>query len=131
MDVLREYTYGSEAVWANEVGSPIANPQQFQWLYRYAPLSAIKKGTAYPATFVMTSQNDVRVSPAHAYKFAATLQWAQSSKAPVVLYVAKNAGHLGGVLSSEVDTTADTLTFLLGHIDGRHYGQRPASLTRG
>lgn len=112
VDVLRGYTYGSEAVWANEVGLPVASQAQFTWLYAYAPLVHIQKGTAYPATLVMTSENDARVSPAHAYKFAATLQWAQASRAPVLLYVATNRGHVGGNLASQVNTIADTAAFL-------------------
>lgn len=41
----------------------------------------------------MTSENDANVSPAHAYKFAATLPWAQASSNPVLLYVAPQMGH--------------------------------------
>ncbi len=78
VDVLRGYTYGSESAWADEVGSPIASPQQFKWLYAYAPLVAIQKGTSYLGDADHDAlQNDARVSPAHSYKFAATLQWAQ------------------------------------------------------
>ena len=111
VDVLRAYTYGTETSYATEVGSPIASEQQFKWLRAYAPLLAIKPGTAYPATFIMTSENDARVSPAHAYKFAATLQWAQASSAPIVLYVA-GGGHLGGTLASEAAVLSDTVAFL-------------------
>jgi prolyl oligopeptidase len=109
VDVLRSYTYGSEAYMTGEFGSPIASARQFEWLYRCAPLLAIHKGQAYPATFVMTSQNDAEVSPVHAYKFAATLQWAQSSPKPVVLYVAEG-GHEEGYTSAT--TLADTAAFL-------------------
>ncbi|HEY1727191.1 MAG TPA: prolyl oligopeptidase family serine peptidase [Candidatus Baltobacteraceae bacterium] len=111
VDVLRAYTYGTETSYATEMGSPIASEQQFKWLKAYAPLLAIKQGTAYPATFILTSENDARVSPAHSYKFAATLQWAQASNAPIVLYVA-GGGHLGGTLASEVAVLTDTVTFL-------------------
>jgi prolyl oligopeptidase len=109
VDVLRSYTYGSEAYMSGEFGSPIASARQFGWLYGYAPLPAIRKGEAYPATLVMTSENDAEISPAHAYKFAATLQWAQSGPKPVVLYVAK-AGHAEGQTSTT--TLADTEAFL-------------------
>ena len=108
VDVLRGYTYGSESAWTDEVGSPIASPQQFKWLYDYAPLVAIRKGTNYPATLVMTSENDARVSPAHTYKFAATLQWAQASPKPILLYVASGRGHIEGSRATKADTLADT-----------------------
>ena len=96
VDVLRGHRYGSESFWSTEVGSPTADAQQFRWLYDYAPLVRMRKGTHYPATLVATSADDQRVSPAHAFKFAATLQWAQADDAPVLLYVARGTGHIGG-----------------------------------
>ncbi|HEV3090567.1 MAG TPA: prolyl oligopeptidase family serine peptidase [Candidatus Cybelea sp.] len=121
VDVLRGYTYGSEAVWADEVGSPVASAQQFEWLYKYAPLVAIRKGVDYPATLVMTSENDARVSPAHSYKFAAQLQWAQAGGKPVLLYVAANRGHIAGSRETMIDTLADTEAFLF------HFAQKRAA----
>jgi prolyl oligopeptidase len=111
VDVLRAYTYGTETSYADEVGSPIASEQQFKWLAAYAPLLSIRHGSSYPATFILTSENDARVSPVHSYKFAATLQWAQVADAPVVLYVARG-GHIGGTLASEAAVLTDTVTFL-------------------
>ncbi len=113
VDVLRGYTYGSESAWVDEVGSPVASPEQFKWLYDYAPLVAIRKGTHYPATLIMTSENDARVSPAHSYKFAAALQWAQASPKPVLLYVAAGRGHIEGSRATMANTLADTEAFLL------------------
>jgi prolyl oligopeptidase len=110
VDVLRSYSYGGEAYWSTEVGSPVASEEQFHWLYDYAPLLHIRKGQAYPATFVMTSENDSTVSPAHAYKFAATLQWAQASLKPTVLYVAPHTGHVEAMTSARV--LGDTEAFL-------------------
>lgn len=116
LDVLRGYTYGSEASWASEVGSPVASREQFNWLYSYAPLVAIKRGDHYPPTLVMTSQNDATVSPAHAYKFAATLQWALGSNATVLLSVASDSGHMGNSTSSAMHTVADVDSFLWSHL---------------
>jgi prolyl oligopeptidase len=61
----------------------------------------------------MTSENDERVSPAHSYKFAATLQWAQASPKPILLYVAANRGHIEGPRAAMAETLADTEAFLL------------------
>ena len=113
VDVLRGYTYGSESAWTDEVGSPVASAEQFRWLYGYAPLVAIHEGTAYPATLIMTSENDARVSPAHSYKFAAALQWAQASPKPILLYVAAHRGHIEGSRTAMADTLADTDAFLM------------------
>jgi prolyl oligopeptidase len=119
VDVLRQQTYGSEAAWIPEVGSPTGSKAQFQWLYAYAPLVHITRGLHYPATMVRTSSGDERVSPAHAYKFAAALQWAQRGPAPVLLYVAKNTGHVGGgTLIQQATPFADEETFLLNELSG-------------
>jgi prolyl oligopeptidase len=123
VDVLRGYTYGSESAWIDEVGSPVASLTQFKWLYAYAPLVAIQKGAAYPATLVMTSENDARVTPSHSYKFAATLQWAQASSKPILLYVAANRGHIEGDRATMADTLSDTEAFLMRYTTPNHGGQ--------
>jgi len=77
----------------------------------------IKRGVHYPATLVRTSSGDERVSPIHAYKFAATLQWAQGGPSPVLLYVAKGTGHVGGgTILDQATPFADEETFLLQEI---------------
>jgi len=117
VDVLRGETYGSEAIWTTEVGSPTKSAREFAWLYRYAPLVAIRQGTRYPATLVMTSENDERVSPAHAYKFAATLQRAQGGDAPILLDAVRGTGHVGGgTLAAQIAPIVDADTFLLAHL---------------
>lgn len=119
VDVLRGYTYGSESAWTGEVGSPVAGADEFKWLSSYAPLVAIRKRTIYPATLVMTSEHDERVSPAHSYKFAATLQWAQAGPNPILLYVAKDRGHVKGSKRAVAYTLADTEAFLFDRTAGK------------
>jgi prolyl oligopeptidase len=119
VDVLREQHFGSESGWIPEVGSPTASKAQFEWLNAYAPLVHIRRGVNYPATLVRTSSGDERVSPVHAYKFAATLQWAQAAPNPILLYVAKNTGHIGGgTVIDQATPFADEETFLLHEISG-------------
>ena len=52
--------------------------EQFSYIYKYSPLHNIRKGTVYPATLVMTADHDDRVVPAHSFKFAAEMQYAQA-----------------------------------------------------
>jgi prolyl oligopeptidase len=119
VDVLRGHTYGSESFWAAEVGSPQVSNRQFRWLYGYAPLVHIRKGVRYPPTLITTEADDQRVSPAHAYKFAATLQWAQAGAGPIVLYVAQGTGHIGGgTLVQQAAPLADAETFLFARLSG-------------
>jgi len=61
----------------------------------YSPLHNIKDTVNYPATLIMTSDNDDRVMPFHSYKFAAKLQNREAQTNPVLLRVERKAGHYG------------------------------------
>jgi prolyl oligopeptidase len=56
-------------------------------VYAYSPLHALRAGTSYPASLILTGDHDDRVAPAHSYKFGAELQHDQASDAPVLLRV--------------------------------------------
>jgi prolyl oligopeptidase len=68
----------------------------FEYLYKYSPVHNVKKGTCYPATFVVTADHDDRVVPAHSFKFASPLQAAQSCDNPVLISIESKAGHGAG-----------------------------------
>ena len=86
----------------------------FEYLYRYSPLHALKKGVKYPATLVTTADHDDRVVPAHSFKFAARLQECQSGSAPVLIRIESKAGHGGGKpLAKIIDETADMYGFIM------------------
>ena len=73
----------------------------------------MRAGTAYPATLVLTGDHDDRVVPAHSLKFAAALQAAQGSDAPVLLRVQTDTGHGAGTPTGVlIDERADVLAFL-------------------
>ncbi|HEY6039381.1 MAG TPA: prolyl oligopeptidase family serine peptidase [Kofleriaceae bacterium] len=111
LDLLRFQLFGEGAGWQADLGHP-ANPTELAWLYKISPLHNLTKGTHYPATFVVTSDHDVRVAPLHSYKFAAALQAAQGGAAPVLLHVEVNTGHgESGDLSKRVEQEADILAF--------------------
>ena len=58
-------------------------------------IAKVKK-TAYPAVMVTTGDHDDRVVPAHSFKFAASLQAAQTGKSPVLISIETKAGHGAG-----------------------------------
>jgi prolyl oligopeptidase len=111
-DMLRfqKFTLGWLAV--AELGSS-DDPGQFNYLYKYSPLHNIHEDRNYPAVLVTTGDHDDRVFPAHAYKFAATLQEKYQGKNPVLLRVDKNVGHGVSSLSKFIEYYSDILSFML------------------
>lgn len=112
MDMLRFHRFTIGWAWVGEYGSA-ENAEQFPALRRYSPLYNIRPGTRYPATLITTADHDDRVVPAHSYKFAATLQAAQSGEAPTLIRIETRAGHGAGKPTSKlIDEAADSMAFL-------------------
>jgi len=114
MDMLRFDKFTIGWAWRSEYGSA-SNPDEFRVLRAYSPLQALRPGTRYPATMVMTADHDDRVVPAHSFKFAARLQECQPPGAPPVLIrVETRAGHGGNKpMTKVIDERADELAFLV------------------
>jgi prolyl oligopeptidase len=114
MDMLRFDKFTIGWAWRSEYGSA-SNPDEFRVLRAYSPLQALRLGTRYPATMVMTADHDDRVVPAHSFKFAARLQECQPAGAPPVLIrVETRAGHGGNKpMTKVIDERADELAFLV------------------
>jgi prolyl oligopeptidase len=94
---------------------------QFKTLYAYSPYHHVVDGTAYPATLMMSADHDDRVDPMHARKFAAALQAATSSDAPIWLRIERNSGHGGAdAVKQAVDQTADMFAFLEAQLHVSH-----------
>ena len=92
MDMLRYHKFTIGWGWVVEYGSS-DDEEQFGYLYKYSPLHNIKKGTKYPATLITTADHDDRVVPAHSFKFAAEMQYAQGGDAPILIRIDTKAGH--------------------------------------
>jgi prolyl oligopeptidase len=111
MDMLRFHKFTIGWAWSTDLGHP-DDPVQYQWLRAYSPLHAIREGTAYPPTLVMTGDHDDRVVPGHSFKFAATLQHAQAGDAPALIRIETSAGHGAGMpVHKQIDARADMLAF--------------------
>ncbi len=116
MDMLRFDQFGQGAGWVGDYGVP-HNPQDFKFLRAYSPYHNVRPGTRYPATLVITGDHDTRVMPAHSFKFAAALQYAQSGPAPVLLRVRLSTGHGSGPTTSQVVAEkADAYAFLIENL---------------
>ena len=69
---------------------------------------------------VTTADHDDRVWPGHSFKFAATLQAAQSGSAPVLIRIETKAGHGAGKPTAKViEEIADRWAFLVKTLDLR------------
>jgi len=74
----------------------------------------------YPATLLTTADHDDRVVPSHSYKFAATLQQAQSGvsgcEKPILLRVEAQGSHGYRPLDRRIDELADIWAFAAYHL---------------
>ena len=116
LDLLRFHLFGQGAGWQDDLGHPDV-PADAAWLRKISPLHNVHAGTRYPATYVVTSDHDVRVPPLHSYKFAAALQAAQAGGAPILLRVDTESGHGGGGLKSQqIEQNAELLAFFASYL---------------
>ncbi|MDP1931497.1 MAG: prolyl oligopeptidase family serine peptidase [Gammaproteobacteria bacterium] len=126
MDMLRLAELGGAVSWQEEYGS-LADPLQFAALLSYSPFHNVRSGAVYPATLLLTSEDDEVVAPAHTYKFTARLQAEVDSARPVLLRVHQRVqqgiksggGHLDtGTVDELIDQYAQRWSFLV-HTLGR------------
>jgi len=113
LDMLRFHKFTIGHAWMVEYGNP-ENEEDFKNLLSYSPLHSIQPETQYPATLVMTADHDDRVVPAHSFKFAASLQKAQTGNRPILIRIDSRAGHGAGKSTSMmIEEMADILAFTL------------------
>jgi prolyl oligopeptidase len=95
LDMLRYHKFLIARYWIPEYGDP-DKEEDFNNIIKYSPYQNIKAGINYPAILVKAGENDSRVDPLHAKKFAAALQNNPGQKNPVLLYVDFESGHGSG-----------------------------------
>lgn len=113
LDMLRYHKFTAGAGWAFDYGTADDNKEMFDYLYKYSPYHALKKGVSYPATMVTTADHDDRVVPAHSFKFAARLQEYNKGDHPVLIRIETNAGHGAGKPTDKIiQEQADKWAFM-------------------
>ena len=119
MDMLRYHEFTIGWNWASDYGTSADSQEMFEYLYDYSPLHNIKNdGTSYPAILITTADHDDRVVPAHSFKYAATLQAANTGKAPKLIRIESKAGHgAGKPISKVLDEYADMYGFIMYNLD--------------
>ena len=115
MDMLRYHQFTIGWNWASDYGTSEESKEMFEYLYGYSPLHNIKNdGTPYPAIFVTTADHDDRVVPAHSFKYAATLQAANTGNAPKLIRIETKAGHgAGKPITKVIDEYTDVYSFVM------------------
>ena len=118
MDMLRYDEFSAGHGWAVEYGSA-KDPKMFPVLRAYSPLHNIRTGVCHPATLVTTADHDDRVVPSHSFKFAATLQEAQTAApnctAPTLIRVEMQGSHGYRPLDRTIQEQADIWAFAAEH----------------
>ncbi|MDX2132658.1 MAG: prolyl oligopeptidase family serine peptidase [Planctomycetota bacterium] len=116
LDMIRFQDFLMAKYWVPEYGSA-ADPTQFEYILKYSPYQNIRPGIKYPAVLVTAGENDARVHPMHARKYAAALRAATASdpiERPVLLWVDREAGHgQGKPLNLRIREVADERIFLM------------------
>lgn len=118
MDMMRYHLFTIGWNWAPDYGTSADNAEMAQYLLNYSPLHNIKNdGTPYPAIMVTTADHDDRVVPAHSFKYAATLQQANTGPAPKLIRIDSKAGHgAGKPIGKVIDEYTDIYSFIFQNL---------------
>ena len=122
MDMMRYHLFTIGWNWAPDYGTSADSPEMAAYLLGYSPTHNIKHdGTPYPAILVTTADHDDRVVPAHSFKYAATLQSADTGDRPKLIRIDSKAGHgAGKPIGKVIDEYADIYSFIFQNI-GKTY----------
>lgn len=118
MDMMRYHLFTIGWNWASDYGTSADSPEMAKYLLDYSPIHNIRNdGTPYPAILVTTADHDDRVVPAHSFKYAATLQAADTGDAPKLIRIDSKAGHgAGKPIAKVIDEYTDLYSFMFENI---------------
>jgi prolyl oligopeptidase len=115
LDMVRYERFRIAELWNREYGSA-SDPEAFASLYAYSPYHHVEVEGRYPPLLLLTGEDDARVDPSHAFKFAALMQ-ARHPESLTLLRVEERAGHgQGKPVTKLVPEEADLWAFLLEHL---------------
>lgn len=113
IDMLRYHKFTAGRYWVDEYGNAEDNAEHFDFMMKYSPLHNVKPDVIYPPLLILTAEGDDRVVPMHSFKYAATIQDADTGDNPLLMRVETKAGHgFGKPVHKIIDQQADTLAFL-------------------
>ena len=112
LDMLRYHLFDNADVSKDEFGTA-DDPEDFLSLLGYSPYHNVRRGTAYPATMLVSGDADQNCNGLHARKMTARLQAANVSEFPIFLDYSPLRGHSPVLpLSTRVEALTDRLAFL-------------------
>jgi prolyl oligopeptidase len=116
LDMLRYHLFDGAGAWREEFGTA-DDPEDFAALLAYSPYHRVARGTAYPATMIVSGDADGTCNPLHARKMTARLQKATSSGLPVFLDYSPLRGHSPVLpLSDRIRALTDRMAFLVDQL---------------
>ncbi len=119
MDMMRYHLFTIGWNWAHDYGTSADSKEMADYLLGYSPLHNIKSGkdVKYPSIMVTTADHDDRVVPAHSFKYAATLQAAQTGDRPKLIRIDSKAGHgAGKPIAKIIDEYTDIYSFIFNNL---------------
>ena len=115
LDMLRYHKFLMGPYWIPEYGTPEIK-EDFLTILKYSPYHNIRTGIRTPSLLVKAGENDARVDPLHAKKFAAALQNHAGQTEPIFLHIDFESGHGSG---QSIDQMVNNLEFELRYIMDR------------
>lgn len=116
LDMVRYHKFLIARYWIPEYGNAEIK-EDFDVIIKYSPYHNIKLGVNYPSMMVKAGENDTRVDPLHAKKFAAALQNLESQSNPILLFVDFESGHGSGQsIEQIVENTYLEWKYLMGEL---------------
>jgi prolyl oligopeptidase len=117
LDMLRYHLFDNAQVWKEELGTA-ENAEDFPALFGYSPYERVHKGTAYPATMIVSGDSDRNCNALHARKMTARLQAANRSDLPIFLDYSPHRGHSPVLpLSERVEALTNRMAFLCDQLN--------------
>lgn len=95
LDMIRYHKFLIARYWIPEYGDP-DKEEDFRNLLKYSPYHNVRVGLNIPTLLIKAGENDTRVDPLHAKKFAALLQNSEWQTNPILLYIDFESGHGSG-----------------------------------
>ena len=116
LDMVNYTRFGIADIWIPEYGDPSIESDRV-FIEKYSPYQNIRAGTRYPAVLFTAAENDARVSPVHAWKMTARLQW-EGREGPFLLRMLRDQGHLGAAqMTDGIRDYAQALAFVFEYVD--------------